>query len=254
MELIPGRKIFYERTELDQPLNGLLALVTIGVTLAVIAVFFVVFDGWFIGATLVSTAIVVTIGQLMVGMMIVERAKLKARWGNRAFSIAFRFLALPGLTFIGAAIGHFAWIEGVRIVPREIALVLVVYLLVSGIVLWWRAITTFGLDNLSLMYVYFPKESRLVQSNVYSVLRHPVYSAVVRIAFALVLQNGSAFALFAGGVAPVAMSLWLRWAEEPELIERFGDGYRDYRRRVPAFLNFDPRTWGTLWRFLIAGK
>jgi hypothetical protein len=50
------------------------------------------------------------------------------------------------------------------------------------------------------------------------------------------------------------MTLWLRWAEEPELIERFGDGYRDYRRRVPAFFNFDPRTWGTLWRFLIMGK
>ena len=254
MELIPGRKIFYERSELAKPLNGLLALGTIIVTLAVIVVFFAVFDGWFIGSTLISTAIVVTIGQLMVGEMIADRAKFKARWGARAFSIAFRWLALPGLTFIGAAIGHFAWIEGARIMPREVALVLVAYLLVSGVALWWRAITTFGIDNLSLMYVYFPGESHLVQLNVYSVLRHPFYSAVLRILFALVLQNGSAFALFAGCVAPIAMMLWLRWAEEPELIERFGDGYRDYRARVPAFFNFDPRTWGTLWRFLILGK
>jgi len=254
MELIPGRKIFYERSELNKALNGLLALATIVVTLAVIVVFFAGFDGWFVGSTLVSTAIVVTIGQLMVGEMIADRAKFKARWGVRAFSVAFRWLALPGLTFIAAAIGHFAWIEGVRIVPREIALVLVVYLLVSGIALWWRAVTTFGLDNLSLMYVYFPGVSRLVQSNVYSVLRHPVYSAVLRILFALALQNGSAFALFAGCVAPFAMTIWLRWAEEPELIERFGEGYRDYRRRVPAFFNFDPRTWGTLWRFLVIGK
>jgi protein-S-isoprenylcysteine O-methyltransferase Ste14 len=94
----------------------------------------------------------------------------------------------------------------------------------------------------------------LVQSNVYSVFRHPVYSAVLRIAFALVLQNGSAFALFAGCVAPVWMTIWLRWAEEPELIKRFGEGYRDYRRRVPAFFNFDPRAWVALWRFLIVGK
>jgi protein-S-isoprenylcysteine O-methyltransferase Ste14 len=254
VELIPGRKIFYERSELNQPLNGLFALATMVVTLAVVALFFTVFDGLFVGATLVSTASVVTIGQLMVGRMIAERARFKARWGDRAFSFAFRGLALPGLTCICAAIGHFAWIEGARVVPREIALVPIVYLLVSGIGLWWRAVTTFGIDNLSLMYVYFPKESRLVQSNVYSVLRHPVYSAVLRAVFALVLQNGSAFALFAGCVAPIAMTLWLRWAEEPELIERFGDGYRDYRRRVPAFFNLDPRTWGTLWRFLIVGK
>ncbi len=255
MELIPGRKIFDERSELNKPLNGLLALVTIAVTLAVVVAFFVVFDGWFTGATLVSTAIVVMVGQLMVGMMIAARAKLKARWGDRAFSVAFRWLAIPGLTFIGAAVAHFAWIEGARVVPREIALIPAAYLLVSGIVLWWRAVTTFGIDNLSLLYVYFPSESRLVQSNVYSVLRHPVYSAVLRIIFSIVLWNdGSAFALFAGCVAPLALWLWLRWAEEPELIERFGEGYREYRRRVPAFFNFDPRTWGTLWRFLIMGK
>jgi protein-S-isoprenylcysteine O-methyltransferase Ste14 len=254
MELIPGREIFNERSELNKPANGLLALVTIIVTLAVIVVFFVVFDGLFLGATLISTAIAITIGQLMVGEMIASRAWFTARWGARAFSVTFRWLALPGLTFIVAAIGHFAWIEGARVVPREIAFVPAVYLLISGVVLWWRAVTTFGIDNLSLMYVYFPNESRLVQSNVYSVLRHPVYSAVLRSLFSIVLWNGSAFALFAGCVAPFAMTIWLRWAEEPELIERFGDGYRDYRRRVPAFFNFDPRTWGTLWGFLLRGK
>jgi len=254
MSLIPGQEIFDKRSELIKPLNGLLALGTVLVTLAVIAVFFVVFDGLFLGSTLVSTAIVVTIGQLMVGEMIADRAHLKARWGERAFSVTFRWLAIPGLTFIVAAVAHFAWIEGARIVPREIALIPVAYLLFSGIVLWRRAVMTFGIDNLSLMYVYFPGESRLVQSNVYSVLRHPVYSAVLRIIFAIILWNGSAFALFAGCVAPLAMTLWLRWAEEPELIERFGDGYRDYRRRVPAFFNLNPRTWGTLWRFLVKGK
>ena len=89
MELIPGRKIFYERSELDQPLNGLLALGTIVVTLVVIVMFFVVFDSWFIGSTLISTAIVITIGQLIVGMMIMERAKFKARWARARFRLPF---------------------------------------------------------------------------------------------------------------------------------------------------------------------
>jgi methanethiol S-methyltransferase len=105
-----------------------------------------------------------------------------------------------------------------------------------------------------LMYVYFPDESRLVSSNVYSVLRHPIYSAVLRFIFALVLWNGSAFALFAGVMAPLSIFVWVRLIEERELIERLGDGYRDYRRRVPAFFNFDPRTWVTLWGFLGRGR
>ena len=129
-----------------------------------------------------------------------------------------------------------------------------IYLLVTGVVLWVRAVLVFGIDNLSLMYIYFPEESRLVSSNVYSVLRHPIYSAVLRLIFALVLWNGSPFALFAGVMAPLSMYVWVRTVEERELIERLGEGYRDYRRHVPAFFNFDPRAWMTLWRFLVSGK
>jgi protein-S-isoprenylcysteine O-methyltransferase Ste14 len=58
-----------------------------------------------------------------------------------------------------------------------------------------------------------------------------------------VLDNGSAFALLVGLLAPLGVLAWLRWVEEPELIERFGEGYRAYTRRVPAFFNFQPRGW-----------
>jgi protein-S-isoprenylcysteine O-methyltransferase Ste14 len=151
-------------------------------------------------------------------------------------------------------VAHFAWIEGERVVPHEIALLPAVYLLVTGVVLWLRAFFVFGIDNLSLMYVYFPDESRLVSSSAYSVLRHPIYSAVLRLVFALVLWNGSAFALFAGAMAPLSMYVWVWRVEEAELIERLGDGYRAYRDRTPAFFNLDPRAWLVLWRFLLIGR
>ncbi|MBI5653820.1 MAG: isoprenylcysteine carboxylmethyltransferase family protein [Chloroflexi bacterium] len=254
MSFLPGRDLFQTRSELGKPQNGLLALVTMGVTATLVIAFFFFFDGLFIGSTLISQGIVMFVGQILVAQMILRRDQLRARWGIRAFAIAFRWLALPGLTCILIGVAHFAWIEGARIVPREIAIIPFVYLLGSGILLWVRAVITFGIDNLSLMYVYFPNESRLVNSNVYSILRHPVYSAVLRFVFALVLWNGSAFALFAGCVAPIAMTVWLRWAEEAELIERFGDGYREYRARVPAFFNLNPKTWVGLWRFLVRGN
>jgi protein-S-isoprenylcysteine O-methyltransferase Ste14 len=254
MSFIRGREIFAKRSELNVPRNGLLALLTMLVTAIVAVALFYVIDGKFFASTLVSQALVMGAGQVFVAQVILRRADFKQRWGDRAFSIAFRWLAIPGLTFVFVGIPHFAWLEGERILPREIALIPFLYLLVSGIVLWLRAVFVFGIDNLSLMYVYFPNESHLVNSNVYSVLRHPVYSGVMRITFAIVLWNGSAFALFAGLVAPLAMTVWLRWAEEPELIERFGDGYRDYRRRVPAFFNLDPRTWMVLWKFLARGQ
>jgi protein-S-isoprenylcysteine O-methyltransferase Ste14 len=104
------------------------------------------------------------------------------------------------------------------------------------------------------MYIYFPQESRLVQASIYGVLRHPVYSGVLRVGLALVLWNGSPFALFAGLMGLLTMSIWVRRVEEHELIERFGATYRDYRSRTPAFFNLQPRTWPKLWFFLLTGK
>ncbi|HET7091387.1 MAG TPA: methyltransferase [Anaerolineae bacterium] len=254
MSLVPGTDIFLKRSGLSSPANSLLlTLVIAGVALAA-REFFQVFDGLFVGSTLISQGIVMWLGLVIVAQMIVRRDSLKARWDERAFSIAFRWCAIPGLTLVAMGIAHFAWIEGARILPREIALIPFVYLLVTGIVLWLRALMVFGMDNLSLMYVYFSSESRLVNSNVYGVLRHPIYSAVIRIAFALILWNGSGFALFAGVFVPLSMTAWLRWVEEPELIERFGESYRAYRARVPAFFNLNPQTWPVLWRFLVTGK
>ena len=254
MSVIAGQAIFRERSELSNPRNGLLALVAVIVSALVAIAIFVLIDGRFFASTLVSQAIVMWSGLAIVSQMFLRRAALKARYGDRAFSIAFRWFAIPGLTLVCVGVAHFAWIEGERIVPHEIALAPVVYLIVTGVALWLRAFFVFGIDNLSLMYVYFPAESRLVNSNVYSVLRHPIYSAVLRFIFALVLWNGSAFALFAGVVSPLSMFVWVRSIEERELIERLGDGYRAYRDRTPAFFNLDPRAWLVLWRFLLTGK
>ncbi len=254
MSVIAGQAIFRERSELSNPRNGLLALLAVIVSALVAIAIFALIDGRFFASTLISQAIVMWGGLTIVSLMFLRRAALRARYGDRAFSIAFRWFAIPGLTLVAVGVAHFAWIEGERIVPREFALAPAVYLFVTGVALWLRAFFVFGIDNLSLMYVYFPAESRLVNSNVYSVLRHPIYSAVLRIIFALVLLNGSAFALFAGVIAPLSMYVWVRLVEERDLIERLGDGYRVYRDRTPAFFNLDPRAWLVLWRFLLTGK
>ncbi len=107
--------------------------------------------------------------------------------------------------------------------------------MIVGATLWIRGIFAFGFDNLALLYVYYPEEGKIVNSNIYSVLRHPVYAGVLRVIIALALLNGNgnsiAFILF----APLGLFGWIRLVEEKELIERFGPSYLDYRKRVPAF-------------------
>ena len=104
-----------------------------------------------------------------------------------------------------------------------------------------------------MLYGYFPAEGRLVESAVYGFLRHPAYSGVVRLGLALGLWRGTWASIAFGLFVPLGLALWLRTIEERELVARFGDGYRHYRRRTPAFF---PRTRDMLrfWRFLALGR
>ncbi|MEK9163968.1 MAG: methyltransferase, partial [Chloroflexota bacterium] len=163
---------------------------------------------------------------------------------------------LPGLPFMFAAIFHTAYLPGMRLPlsgATPIVSMIGLYLLVTGALLYVRAYLVFGTDNLAMLYVYFPQEGCMVNSSIYSVLRHPAYSGAIRIGMALGLWRGTAFSILFGHFMPIGLTIWLRLVEEPELIERFGEGYRAYRQKVPAFW---PRWQDAqkFWRFLVRGQ
>ena len=93
----------------------------------------------------------------------------------------------------------------------------------------------------------------MVNSNIYSVLRHPVYAGVLRVIIALALLNGNGNSLAFIPFAPLGLFGWIRLVEEKELIELFGPSYLDYRKHVPAFW---PRAtdYGKFFGFLLTGK
>ena len=85
-----------------------------------------------------------------------------------------------------------------------------------------------------MLYVYYPQESRIVNSSIYSVLRHPIYAAVLYIGIGLAFIHANWYALLVALILPLILMGWVRLVEEKELLERF-PGYADYRKHVPAF-------------------
>ncbi len=126
-------------------------------------------------------------------------------------------------------------------------------MVVAGALLGLRTVLIFGVDNLAMLYVYFPEESTLVNHKIYNVLRHPAYAAVLLIVFGLALLNGSWAALACAMIFLLGLWGWVRLVEEQELIKRFGAAYVAYRKRVPAFA---PRLCDLreFFGFLIAGR
>ena len=194
-----------------------------------------------------------TSGFLLAGRFFWQKSAYQEKYEELAYRNAFVHFMLPGIMIIFATIAHSAYAPGI-VIPNvwwKVYLSALGWLFVTvGGVLWVRSILTFGVDNLTMLYVYYPDESRLVESQIYSVLRHPIYSGALRVMIGLCLLNGNWPALFFALFVPVGFTGWIRLVEEKELLDRF-PGYAEYRRKIPAFW-----TWqaGKFWRFLLSGR
>ncbi len=184
------------------------------------------------------------------------KENFKARFGPLAYSKAASRFGFPGVTTIGTMIAHIRYLPGPAILHFGWTIILPVLgwvLIVLATLLGLRTVQIFGVDNLTMLYVYFPEESQLVNHKIYTILRHPAYTAVQYIAFGFALLNGSWIALACASVFSLGLWGWVRLVEENELIRRFGPSYVEYRRSVPAF-------WPRLrdlrgfFEFLIVGR
>lgn len=86
------------------------------------------------------------------------------------------------------------------------------------------------------------RRSALAASGIYSYVRHPQYDGFILVMFGFLPQWPTLLTL---AMFPVLVFIYVRLArhEEGEALAKFGDAYRSYMRRVPAFV---PRL-GELW-------
>ena len=129
------------------------------------------------------------------------------------------------LYLIGNPLGIELWI---RIVISFIFLIL-------GMLTLRSSLLTFGLDYMAVVYLFFPEESEVQQHEIYSVIRHPAYLSGVLLGAAGLFFRFSVYSILLFLLVYLVFRLQI-WKEEKELVERFGDGYNEYRKSVPALL------------------
>ncbi|MFX1234456.1 MAG: methyltransferase family protein [Promethearchaeota archaeon] len=122
--------------------------------------------------------------------------------------------------------------------------------IVLGVITAAQALFTFGIDYMALVYLYYPEESEVQQHKIYSILRHPAYTAVFMINIGSFIIRFSIYSLISTCLFHTFILILIHFVEEKELIQRFGDSYLEYKKQVPAlFLN--PKKIRTFFRFLI---
>jgi protein-S-isoprenylcysteine O-methyltransferase Ste14 len=198
--------------------------------------------------------VIMALGFLIMSRFFSQKITYQKAYGELAYRNAFARFNLPGLGIVFASIAYLGYIAGPEIPALWWSSILVavgwIFVMV-GAALWVRSVASLGVDNLTMLYVYFPLESKMTNSGIYRILRHPIYGAALFIGIGLSLIHANWYGLLVALILPIFLTGWVRLVEEKELIERFPD-YSDYRRRVPAFW---PRLqdYAKFFRFLILG-
>jgi protein-S-isoprenylcysteine O-methyltransferase Ste14 len=221
--------------------------------IAATTAFFLLVDRYFAEWLPDGEIVILALGFLILSRFFSQKDRYFARFGELAFARAFSAFAIPGLGILFAAVAHLGYMPGPLLPPVWWKPIVVGFgwlvLLIGGLI-WWRAVSTLGVDTLTMLYVYFPAERRVVNSGMYKMLRHPVYAAALHIASGLALLHASWYSLLTVVILQLFFFGWIRLVEEPELVRQL-PSYEEYRSKVPAFAP-RLRDLGKFWRLLMS--
>ena len=152
-------------------------------------------------------------------------------------NLTFRLFFLVGTTMTFGALLEYL-VAGRPI--AWIAVVAGVLCAAASFRLRWSAIAALG--RFWSLHVEIRENHEFVQSGPFRFLRHPTYFSMILelLAFGLIFNAWWMLLIIPLGFIPVLI-LRLR-LEEPALVEKFGDAYREYQRRVPMLI---PYKWPT---------
>ncbi|NPV51314.1 MAG: hypothetical protein HPY60_08990 [Candidatus Methanofastidiosum sp.] len=164
------------------------------------------------------------------------------------YSYAPTFWASSPLQSLATSLeGFFGGVGSVIFYVTEI---LAVILLIIGLMMCARAIQVFGVDYMAVVYLYFPEESRIQENEIYSVLRHPAYASMLIIALGGTFHTFTILSFLSFLTFLLGFYVHIYLVEEKELIQRFGDSYKSYQKKVPAFF-IKPKDINIFLRFLL---
>lgn len=79
----------------------------------------------------------------------------------------------------------------------------------------------------------FVNTTKLVDTGIYAVIRHPQYLGGILAIFVATPLLYYHWLFVVLGVPGIIITYWSTWSEEKNLIQRFGNDYLDYMKRVP---------------------
>ena len=108
-------------------------------------------------------------------------------------------------------------------------------LMTGGILMVYSGIRIIGFDGAGFLYEYLENKYKMMQHNIYSIIRHPLFlgGVISSVGFALMIDNPDSIMMSAINVCTLPIYVYL---EDRRLVQVFGATYEEYRQQVGAFV------------------
>ena len=205
-----------------------------------------------------GSLIVLIIGFMLIYSFWRNRDKYLIKFGELAYQKAFKFVVI-GLPILISVIIHSFFptdfivpykenqnfnlylatpisdlILDSSIVLLSVRLLFCFLFVGLGMTVVRKALKTFGIDYMGLVYIFYPKESTLQDHEIYSILRHPTYHSLLLFSIGSIFFRCSIYSIIYFLIFLVGINMHIKLVEERELIQRFGEQYKKYKENVPA--------------------
>jgi len=207
---------------------------------------------------IIGSLLLVIFGFLIISNFWRIRDKQLIKFGERAYQKSFRYVVF-GIPMLFSVIVHsyfpsdflvsynttrsLSWYLGnpisdffdnITVCFFYLRLSLFLIFFIMGLIVIRKSLKIFGIDYMALVYVYYPEESALQNHDIYAILRHPTYHGLALLFIGSIFLRFSIYSIIYFIVYLIGINIHLKFVEEKELIERFGEIYRIYKKNVPA--------------------
>jgi len=200
-----------------------------------IMVFFWWFDSLIWYGAIISQLIVGLISSIFIYSYIKKPTEYRKKYGELAYRYFFFHIVILVLITGNACIFHVLLIAGQELLYLWLAIVLGI-ICISMRFLLEAHIRRSGFDEIGHalgVFMVFPEEGYRINSNIYSYIRHPMYTGDFFLALGLALFKNNLYAIFIALLSFIPYIVALK-LEDNELIKRFGEPHRQYVRQTHA--------------------
>ncbi|MFX0083950.1 MAG: methyltransferase family protein [Candidatus Hodarchaeota archaeon] len=183
----------------------------------------------------ISQSIIALIASIFIYRFTTMASKYKKKYGDVAYRYFFFHIVILMLITGNAGIFNILLVKGPALFPLWLAIIFGIFFIFMRFLFEWH-LRNSGFSEIGHglgIYMLYPEEGTRIDSNIYSLIRHPMYAGDLCLALGFAFLKNNLFAFLIAMISFIPFLVAMK-CEDRELIRRFGVKHQQYIKETGA--------------------